>query len=138
PDVDFAALGISKTAIEALELAYKQNPELLAAIENIVATENEVKSKRGSYMPRLDFQARKVLDTSSDGRNSTQAADVMELTLNFNLFNGLSDRSSINQAAEKLISTQDLRDKACIDTRQAVVIAYNDIERLREQLVYRD
>src|SRR5690606_1751879 len=31
-----------------------------------------------------------------------------------------------------------LRDKACIDTRQTVAIAYNDIERLREQLVYRD
>ncbi|MDP2247992.1 MAG: TolC family outer membrane protein, partial [Nitrosomonadales bacterium] len=138
PEIDFATLGVSATAIEALELAYKQNPELLAAIENIVATENEVKSKRGSYMPRLDFQARKVLNTSSDGRESTQAADVMELTLNFNLFNGLSDRSSISQAAEKLISTQDLRDKACIDTRQTVVIAYNDIERLREQLVYRD
>lgn len=138
PPVDMAALGIAKTAMEALELAYKQNPDLLAAIENIVATEKEVKSKRGSYMPRLDLQATKVLSTSSDGRNSTQAADVLELTLNFNLFNGLADRASINQAAEKLISTQDLRDKACIDTRQTVVIAYNDIQTLTEQLVYRN
>jgi adhesin transport system outer membrane protein len=138
PEIDLAALGVSNTAVEALDLAYKQNPDLLAAIENIVATENEVKSKRGSYMPRLDLQATKVLDTSSDGRNSAQAADVLELTLNFNLFNGLSDRSAISQAAEKLISTHDLRDKACIDTRQTVAIAYNDIERLREQLVYRD
>jgi len=138
PEVNFAPLGVSATATEALELAYRQNPELLAAIENIVATENEVKGRRGSYMPRLDLQARKVLETSSDGRNSTQAADVLELTLNFNLFNGLSDRSAINQAVEKLISTQDLRDKACIDTRQVLVIAYNDIERLKEQLVYRD
>lgn len=138
PEADLASLGVSKTSMEALDLAYRQNPDLLAAIENIVATENEVKSKRGSYMPRLDLQATKVLDTSSDGRNSTQAADVLEVTLNFNLFNGLSDSSAISQAAEKLISTQDLRDKACIDTRQTVVIAYNDIERLKEQLVYRD
>ena len=138
PPVDMMTLGVAKNAVEALELAYKQNPDLLAAIENIVATEKEVKGKRGSYMPRLDLQATKVLDTSSDGRNSTQAADVLELTLNFNLFNGLADRSAINQAAEKLISTQDLRDKACIDTRQTVVIAYNDIQTLTEQLVYRN
>lgn len=138
PEINLAALGVSASVVEALDLAYKQNPDLLAAIENIVATENEVKSKRGSYMPRLDLQATKVLDTSSDGRNSAQAADVLELTLNFNLFNGLSDRAAIGQAAEKLISTHDLRDKACIDTRQTVAIAYNDIERLREQLVYRD
>lgn len=138
PEIDLATLGVSASATEALELAYKQNPELLAAIENIVATENEVKSKRGSYMPRLDLQARKILNTSSDGENSTQAADVLELTLNFNLFNGLSDRASISQASQKLISTHDLRDKACIDTRQTVVIAYNDIQRLQEQLVYRN
>lgn len=138
PPVDMAALGVAKTAMEALELAYKQNPDLLASIENIVATEKEVKSRRGSYMPRLDLQASKVLSTSSDGRNSTQAADVLELTLNFNLFNGLADRAAISQAAEKLISTQDLRDKACIDTRQTVVIAYNDIQTLTEQLVYRN
>ena len=138
PEIDVATLGVSQSATEALELAYKQNPALLAAIENIVATENEVKSKRGSYMPRLDLQARKILNTSSDGENSTQAADVLELTLNFNLFNGLSDRASISQASQKLISTHDLRDKACIDTRQTVVIAYNDIQRLQEQLVYRN
>ncbi|MDZ4099757.1 MAG: TolC family protein, partial [Methylophilaceae bacterium] len=138
PEIDIATLGVSQSATEALELAYKQNPALLAAIENIVATENEVKSKRGTYMPRLDLQARKILNTSSDGENSTQAADVLELTLNFNLFNGLSDRASINQASQKLISTHDLRDKACIDTRQTVVIAYNDIQRLQEQLIYRN
>lgn len=138
PAVDMATLGIAKSAMEALEVAYKNNPDLLAAIENIVATENEVKSRRGSYMPRLDLQATKVLSTSSDGRDSTQAADVLELTLNFNLFNGLADRSAINQSAQKLISTQDLRDKACIDTRQTVVIAYNDIQTLTEQLVYRN
>ncbi|HEY8355641.1 MAG TPA: TolC family outer membrane protein [Methylophilaceae bacterium] len=138
PEVDFSELGVSPSAVEALNLAYKQNPDLLAAIENIIATENEVKSKRGSYMPRLDLQATKVLDVSSDGRNSAQAADVLELTLNFNLFNGLSDRAAIDAAAERLISTHDLRDRACIDTRQTVAIAYNDIERLREQLAYRD
>lgn len=138
PEVDLAALGVSASATEALELAYRQNPALLAAMENIVATQNEVKSRRGSYMPRLDLQARKVLDTSSNGRNGTQAADVLEVTMNFNLFNGLSDRAAISEAAEKLIGTQDLRDKACIDTRQTLVVAYNDIQRLKEQLVYRD
>ena len=31
-----------------------------------------------------------------------------------------------------------MRDKACIDTRQLVTIAYNDITQLKEQLTYRD
>lgn len=137
-EVSFYKEGVSPTATEALQLAYRQNPDLLSTIENIVATQQEVKNKQAKYMPRLDLQATKNLSTSSDGANSVAAADVVQLTLSFNLFNGFSDRALINQTAEKLNNTQDLRDKSCIDTRQLVVIAYNDVESLKEQLVYRD
>ncbi|MEO8417156.1 MAG: TolC family outer membrane protein, partial [Methylophilaceae bacterium] len=137
-EVNFYKAGVSPTAAEALQLAYRQNPDLLSTIENIVATQQEVKNKQAKYMPRLDIQATKNLSTSSDGTNSIAAADVVQLTLSFNLFNGLADRALINQTAEKLNSTQDLRDKSCVDTRQLVVIAYNDVESLKEQLGYRD
>lgn len=137
-EVNFYKEGVSPTASEALQLAYRQNPDLLSTIENIVATQQEVKNKQAKYMPRLDIQATKNLSTSSDGANSVAAADVVQLTLSFNLFNGFADRALINQTAEKLNYTQDLRDKSCVDTRQLVVIAYNDVASLKEQLVYRD
>lgn len=89
-------------------------------------------------MPRLDLQGRKTLEVSSDGANSSQAADVLEFTATFNLFNGLTDQSLIRQSQERLYSNQDLRDKACVDTRQQLVIAYNDIQQLQAQLSYRD
>ena len=81
----------------------------------------------GKFMPRLDLQARKNLGTSNDGRNSTNAADVLELTVNFNLFNSFSDKATVGQAIEKMNTANDMRDKACVDTRQLVSIAYNDI-----------
>lgn len=137
-EIDFYKAGVASTPTEALQIAYRQNPALLSTIENIIATQQEVSSRRGAYSPRLDLQARKNLDVSSDGANSTSAADVLELTLRFNLFNGLADRSAINQTVEKLNSSEAQRDKACVDTRQELVIAYNDIIRLREQLGYRD
>ena len=101
-------------------------------------TLNEIKTNEGRYYPRLDLQARKNLGTSSDGRNSTSAADVLELTMNFNLFNGFSDSNLIKQTAEKLNGARDMRDKACVDTRQLVSIAYNDINQLKEQRTYRE
>ena len=134
--VDFFKAGIPSTKKESLELAFKQNPELLAAIENIIATQQELNGRRGKYMPRLDLQARKGLEHS--GESGSETADVLELTMSFNLFNGFSDRAGVNQIAEKLNSSADLRDKACVDIRQTVVIAYNDILRLKEQLGYRD
>ena len=137
-DIDFYKSGVAPTATEALQLAYQQNPALLSTIENIIAAQQEVASKRGVYSPRLDLQARKNLDVSSDGSNSTSAADVLELTLRFNLFNGGADRAAVNQTLERLNVGEAQRDRACVETRQELVIAYNDIQRLKEQLIYRD
>lgn len=133
----FFSAGVEPTSADALKVAYTQNPDLLSTIEDIQAQMNEVKTNEGRYSPRLDLQARKNLGTSSDGKYSTSAADVLELTMKFNLFNGFSDQNSIRQAAQKLNGAQDKRDKACVDTRQLVVIAYNDIQRLKEQHIYR-
>jgi adhesin transport system outer membrane protein len=135
---DFYKAGVEATSVDALRLAYLQNPSILATSEDIQATKDEVKTKEARYLPRLDLQARKNLGTSSDGRNSISAADVLELTMNFNLFNGFSDKAAVSQTIEKLNAANDARDKACIDTRQLVTIAYNDIIQLKEQLTYRD
>lgn len=133
----FFNAGVEPTPAEALKVAYNQNPNLLSTIEDIQASKNEIKAREGRYLPRLDLQARKNLGTSSDGRNSTNAADVLELTMNFNLFNGFTDQNLVKQTAQKLNGAHDARDKACVDTRQLVVIAYNDIQQLKEQLTYR-
>ncbi len=134
----FFNTGVQSSAAEALKLAYLQNPDLLSTIEDIQAKEREIKTNEARYMPRLDLQARKNLGTSSDGQNSNAAADVLELTMNFNLFNGFADRNLIKQTAEKLNSSRDMRDKACVDTRQIVSIAYNDINQLQVQRSYRE
>ncbi len=135
---DFYKSGVEATAVDALRLAYLQNPSILATSEDIQATKDEVKTKEAKYLPRLDLQARKNLGTSSDGRNSSSAADVLELTMSFNLFNGFSDKAAVSQTIEKLNAANDARDKACVDTRQLVTIAYNDIIQLKQQLTYRD
>jgi adhesin transport system outer membrane protein len=133
----FFNAGVEPTSTEALKVAYNQNPDLLSTIEDIQASKDEIKTRESRYYPKLDLQARKNLGVSNDGRFSSNAADLLELTMNFNLFNGFSDRNAIKQTAEKLNNSKDLRDKACVDTRQLVVIAYNDIQQLKEQEKYR-
>jgi outer membrane protein, adhesin transport system len=134
----FFSAGVEPTAAEALKVAYRQNPNLLSTIEDIQASKDEIRAREGRFSPRLDLQARKNLGSSSDGRDSTNAADVLELTMNFNLFNGFSDQNVVRQTAQKLNGAHDARDKSCVDTRQIVVIAYNDIKQLQEQIIYRN
>jgi adhesin transport system outer membrane protein len=133
----FYNAGVEPSSAEALKVAYNQNPDLLSTIEDIQASKDEIKTRESRYYPKLDLQARKNLGVSNDGRFSSSAADLLELTMNFNLFNGFSDQNAIKQTAEKLNNSKDLRDKACVDTRQIVVIAYNDIQQLKEQEKYR-
>lgn len=133
----FFNAGVEPTSADALKVAYNQNPDLLSTIEDIQASKDEIKTREARYMPKLDLQARKNLGVSSDGRYSSSAADLLEVTMNFNLFNGFSDQNAVKMTAEKLNNSKDLRDKACVDTRQIVVIAYNDIQQLKEQEKYR-
>jgi adhesin transport system outer membrane protein len=143
PAANLAQVGLTKDGAganptEALQIAFRKNPDLQGAIENILATQSEVDGKRSKYLPRLDLQATKNLDVSDNGKNSSLAADVVQLTASINLFNGFSDKSNISQSAERLNASQDFRDKACVDTRQAVVVAYNDINVLAGQLTFRN
>jgi len=138
PEVSFVKEGFIEDANQSLMLAYQQNPDLLSAIENIVASQQDVRGKKGKYYPRLDLQGRKTLDVSSNGENSSLAADMIELRATFNLFNGFTDQARIAQANQTLNRSMDLRDKACVDIRQTVVIAHNDVLSLTEQLNYRN
>lgn len=129
--------GLAGSAEEVLDSAYKQNPNILAAIENIVAVEKSVTGRKAAFMPRVDLQGRKILDVNGVSRNSTLAADTLEVTASWNIFNGFTDKSNLDSAVETLNRSHDLRDKACIDTRQLVSIAYNNIRQLNEQVAYR-
>lgn len=129
--------GLQSGADQVLDAAYKQNPFILAAIENIVAVEKSVTGRKAPFMPRVDLQGRKVIDVNDASRNSTLAADTLEVTASWNLFNGFTDKSNLDSAVENLNRSHDLRDKACVDTRQQVSIAYNDITQLTEQVTYR-
>lgn len=129
--------GVEGSIQEALKVAYVHNPDLLAKIEAIEANKDGIDSRRSRNMPRFDLQARKNIHHSRNGRFNDAAADAIELTMNWNIFNGFSDQNAIKQSAEQLNGAKDLRDKACIDTRQTVVVAYNDIKQLSEQLSYR-
>jgi adhesin transport system outer membrane protein len=133
----FFEAGLDASVVDALRATYAKNPALLSAIENIEAVRREVKTKESRYLPRVDLQARKNLHASDDGRNSVSAQDLLEVTMSYNLFNGFSDKANISRSIENLNGANDLRDKACVEARQKLIIAYNDSNQLKEQLKYR-
>ncbi|MBS1145304.1 MAG: channel protein TolC [Proteobacteria bacterium] len=123
-------------AKSALDTLHRKNPALLAATENIEASQYEINNRRAAYSPKLDFRARTDNTRNYLGDTGDRHHNVAELVVSWNLFNGGSDRAREKQSIEKKNLAFDLREKACRDTRQTLLIAYNDVLRLKEQSVF--
>ena len=134
--VSFDTTVLPANIAEAIKLAYSGNPAFNAATENIRAAQADLHGRDAPFRPRLDFRAREDLGRNIDGVAGSRANQVVELLLNFNLYNGGADAAAKRQYAERLNLAKDLRDKSCRDIRQTLAIANNDITRLNEQLDY--
>lgn len=125
---------------EALQLAYQGNSGFHAAVKNIAAMQANVKVERSGYFPKAELRARQVVSRNTNGFDDRVDAarygdeSAVELAITYNLFAGGATRSAVRRALEEVNQAKDLRDKACVDLRQNTQIAFNDTQRIREQL----
>ncbi|MBY0573573.1 MAG: TolC family outer membrane protein [Undibacterium sp.] len=130
--------GMPSDIYSAFSAAFSTNPALLASIENIRSVNIGVSSRKAAYQPRLDFKASAERGTNIENLSGRTTNNTAGLQLSWNLFNGLSDKARVQQAADQVNVARDLRDKSCRDIRQTLAIAYNDTKKLAEQLSYLD
>lgn len=130
--------GIPADLSASLNAAFTKNPTLLATIENILSVNSSVSAKRSAFQPRLDFRAQAERGNNIDRISGRTNNNTAEFVLSWNLFNGGSDKASLQQAADQVNVAKDLRDKTCRDIRQTLSIAFNDTRKLTEQLTYLD
>lgn len=121
---------------EAVDLAFAGNPDFHAAIENIESARAEQSGTRAGFQPRLDLRGRTGTNNNEDGVSARRDRHSIELVASMNLYRGGSDLASFRAASDRVEQTIDLRDRACHDVRQTTQIAYNDTQRLREQMQY--
>jgi adhesin transport system outer membrane protein len=128
--------GLPADPTTALVRTGERNAAVLAAIESVRAANAALDVRKDAYAPRIDFRLRRDQGRNVDGLPGNTNANVAEVVLNWNLFNGFSDRARERQFAEQANVARDTRDKTCRDLRQTTLIAYNDVVKLREQLDY--
>lgn len=120
---------------EAIRLSYQGNPAFHAALRNIHAQEAAADSQKAAFHPQLNLTAkygtRDYVDNGFDERRNDARVG---LDLRYNLYQGGRDQASLRKAYEEVNQAKDLRDKACVDMRQTLQIAYNDVQKLDQQL----
>ena len=127
---------IPTDAASAIRDAQQRNGALLASIENVRAANAAFAARRGAFQPRVDLRLRSDQGNNLSGIAGRSTTAVAEVVISWNLFNGNSDRARESQFAEQLNVAKDLRDKTCRDITQTVLIAYNDIRKVKEQMVF--
>ncbi|MCL2346254.1 MAG: TolC family outer membrane protein [Desulfobulbus sp.] len=132
---DFSGM-LPASSDAALGGLYHNNPALLAAVENVDAAQYDIDVRRAAYYPRFDLRAYTDDTKHYLGSYNWYGQNVVEVVMNWNLFRGGSDRARERQYTEHRNTAMDLREKACRDTRQTLLIAYNDVQRLRVQKEY--
>jgi adhesin transport system outer membrane protein len=142
----FNGVTLPENVTAALNAAYVSNPGFKAAIENVRASEANRDVARSNFHPKLDLFASTGVEHNSDNDFSRHGSNIkgntrdsrVELQLGINLFRGGSDAARVRQAGAQVNQAIDLREKACRDLRQTLSIAYDETQRLVEQLGYLD
>jgi len=123
---------------EALKMAFRHNPALLASVENVESAQHDIEVRRSAFHPKLDLRLRNENTGNYQGVTGTRQNNVAEVVLSYNLFNGGADLARQRVYADRKSLALDLRDKSCRDIRQTLSIAYNDVLRLKAQLANLD
>ncbi len=130
-----SASGLPASAGEAVSLAVQASPAVSASIENLRAARSAAQGREGAaWQPRVEARLRSGTGRNFDGVPDQKRDTSAEVVLNWNLYNGGSDQARIRQAADLVNQAADQRDKTCRDTRQVAAIAFNDTQKLGEQL----
>jgi len=119
---------------DALKIAFRHNPALLASVENVESAQYDLEGRRSAFHPKLDLRLRNENIGNYQGVIGLRQNNVAEVVLSYNLFNGGADIARQRAYADRKSLALDLRDKSCRDVRQTLSIAYNDVLRLRAQL----
>lgn len=133
-----AALPSSKE--EVVAAAYANNNSLKAALSEMQYARANAQEFKANLYPTLSFVARTGLYQNRNSFDERSNPDkygqdsAVELRMNYNLFNGGADKAALNAANARIMQSDDLKNKACIDIRQTSSVAYNNISNYTNQM----
>ncbi|HEY0818489.1 MAG TPA: TolC family outer membrane protein, partial [Rhizobacter sp.] len=130
--------GVPASANEASLEAARRSAAVSASIETLRATKELLDARESAYQPKVEARFRSGTGRNFDGVRDQRTDSSAEIVLNWNLFNGGSDRARVRQQVNLVNQAADQLDKACRDVRQVLAIAYNDTKKLADQLLYLD
>ena len=131
PQRDFELPGSREIA---LRIAYQQSPVLDLNEQTSRARKAGVQANRGGFYPTLELRYRNQKDSNREGVRGNFEEEAIEVALNLNLYRGGTDLALTREAHNLYYSALEQQKVACINVRQDILNAYNEVQILKSRV----
>ena len=128
--------GLPETLEQAVQIAFRTNPQVKAAQFDLEASQAARKQILGGYSPRVDLA---LGSTRNDGMGGSPGAADSEnavIRMSYNLYRGGADRAKMKEAIARINAAE----QALIGLRRSITqdvsILWNDLEDLSIRIEY--
>lgn len=114
------------------------NPTILSKQALVQAAQAGKDVAVGRHSPTLELRGatgRDKNDPPSVADRNAQSSNV-QLVLSYNLFRGGADAARVRQTSAQAYAARDVRDYTCRNVQQELNIAWNGMDRLKEQIPF--
>ncbi|MEZ5570362.1 MAG: TolC family outer membrane protein [Halioglobus sp.] len=118
----------------ALDIAYQRSPVINSAIENLRSAQEALNSTNAPMMPRFDLRYRNEVEHDTDGLDGRFDEEAIEVVMSYNLYRGGADSARKREFHNLYNAAIEERKQACLNTRQEVMIDFNNVQALENQV----
>ncbi len=131
-----AVEGVPTTLDAALEIAYRNNPALLASDAELEAAEAARRVARASFHPRFDLELGATRNDDTDGSVGPNDDETAVIRMTYNLYRGGADRARASEAEARVFAAAESRNAARRAVTEDVTIIWNELQDILVRLEY--
>jgi adhesin transport system outer membrane protein len=128
--------GLPDTLDAALEVAYRNSPQLQAAQADLEAAVAAHKQAEGSFYPRLDLELGATRNDDTDGTIGGNDDETAVVRLSYNVFRGGADKARLNEAQAREFAARETVRSIRRAVTEDVTLIWNELQDILQRLEY--
>ena len=128
--------GLPETLEQAVQLAFRNNPQVRAAQFDLEASQSAHKQLLGVYHPRVDLALGATRNDDMDGSPGANDDETAVIKMSYNLYRGGADRAKMKEAIARINGAEQALIALRRSITQDVSILWNDLEDLSIRIEY--
>ena len=132
-NIDDSSITIPSSLEETQSAAVKQNPAIITAQKNVELVQSRKETSQSGYYPHLFGDLSANYKDEADGIDGTQEDYQAMLRVEWNIFDGFKDKSSVEIAQKEVLTAQQKKQETSRQLILESTLAWNAYSLLNEQ-----